>query len=120
MDLPVFPFRAVFLGKYFRKSLANRKNTVLFPFRAVLFRENCRKRLASRMNAVLFPFREGYTLKLGKNPSRNGRRGVTAVSRKHLRRNTGNPLLETDSTASYEFRAGEALEVSAENHTEGV
>ena len=95
----------------------SRMNLPVFPFRAVLFRKNCRMCLANRMNAVLYPFREGYTLKHGKNPARNGRQGVTAVSRKHLRRNTGNTFLETDSTASYEFRAGEALGVSAENHS---
>ena len=69
------------------------------------------------MNAVLYPFREDYCGVTWQNHARNGRRGITAVSRKHLRRNTEIPLLETDSTASYEFRAGEALGVSAENHS---
>ena len=60
MNLPVFPFRAVFLWENFRKCLASRKRAVFYPFRAVFLGKYFRKCLASRMNAVLYPFREGY------------------------------------------------------------
>ena len=62
-----------------------------------------------------FRFAKAIAVKMAKILARNGRRGITAVSRKHLRRNTGNTLLETDSTSLQQFRSSDNQGVSAEN-----